>query len=242
MTYSMRLFIYLLLVTFMLTACSTRVMSPEETAEISSKTYRAVTPQAILSAASDLFFLADDQAFQRTLEPDQLVAVREHSFNIGLNLVQSLDTWNISTHPDTDGTKVTLDVKSEESWITGKTQVQRPNGPAVYTQFWNRLDYLLGQSTKWMSCGDLNHEYLEDRTWGDVWWLCSDVQDRLPPELMTGIWQNGGNNELSPEVQQRCMNKVLDGLYGIADSQRQQDLYLTLCLEEEGYRLFDEHF
>ena len=178
--------------------------------------------------------------FQRNVKPNQLVATRDHSLDLGFNLAQATDTWNVSTHHAGKGTNVLLDIKSEESWLTGKTRVQTPEGPAAYTQFWNRLDYLLGQSTSWMTCRDLENEYLEDRTWGDVWWLCSELQDRIPPELRTGIWRKGKDIELSSEDQQHCLDQVSSGMYGSAESKRQQDVYFSVCLEEQGYRLTEE--
>ena len=240
MTHSARQFLSLYLIVFTLSACSTRMMTPEEIAIMSSKTYQTASPKTILLAVSDLFFLADDLVFQRTLSPDHLMVVRNHGLDLGLTLVQAKDTWTVSTQPGVQGTTVTLDIKSEESWATGRTRVQTPNGPAVYEQFWNRLDYLLGQSPTWMSCRDLNHAYLEDRTWGDVWWLCGELQDRIPPELLTGTWQKAEDIELSPEDQQHCMDKVSAGSYGIAESKRQQAVYFSVCLEEEGYRLVEK--
>ena len=238
--WSTRIGIGVMFFTCMLPACSTRVMTAEEVSKVSSKTYPSVPPQTILLAVSDLFFLADDKVFHRSVNPSQIVATRTHSLDLGFKLAQAKDTWKVTTQHVEEGTKVTLDIKSEESWLTGKPRVQTPNGPAAYTQFWNRLDYLLGESSNWMSCRDLENEYLEDRTWGDVWWLCSELQDRLPPELATGIWQKGRDTELSPEDQQQCLAQVSSGVYGETESKRQRDIYFSVCLEEQGYRLVEE--
>jgi len=224
-----------LLTLLLLAGCATRSLTPEEAQQLTTKTYPALLPETIIPAVSDLFFLADDQAYQRTQMQDRLIATRTHSLNVGLTFVEAKDTWTVKTQKTSQGTTVTLDVKSQEKWITGTSEVQRPEGPAIYTQFWNRLDFLLGQSTDWMTCNNLTNEYLEDRTWGDTWWLCSDVLDRIPPELAEGTWQTSEGVSLSSEDNNRCVREVREGKYGIAQTPRQRKTYRILCLENLGY-------
>ena len=220
----------------MISGCTKQTMSPEKTAEMTTKTYQAIPPATILHAASDLFFLADDKAFERTQTPNHLMAIRTYGLDIGLSFVQAKDIWNVELNKLSQGTQVKIDVRSEETWLTGNTQVQRPTGPAPYQQFWSRLDYLLEQSTTWMTCRDLSNEYLEDRTWGDTWWLCDNLADRTPPELIPGTWEDSDGLGVRQEDQKDCSQKVANGIYGKVASERQQEVYLSLCLEEKGYQ------
>ena len=220
--------------------CTKQTMPPEDTAKMTTRTYPNVSTDTILRAASELFFLADDIAFERIQTPDHFIAIRNHSLDIGLTFVQATDTWKVKVKNTTKGTRVTLDATSEETWLTGKTNVQKPQGPAMYLQFWNRLDYLLGRSKTWMSCQNLNDEYLEDRTWGDTWWLCSEVTDRIPPELIEGTWKKAGRFALSVEDENVCSKKVSDGEYGIPQTERQREVYKSTCLQELGYEKLKE--
>ncbi len=238
--HSAALLIILVLLLFVISGCTKRMMTPEEITKSSTKIYPHVAPETILNAVSDLFFLADDQAFQITQAPDHLIATRTHSLDIGINFAKGQDIWKVETRKTPDGTMVVLDAKSEETWMAGKTEVETPNGPAMYTQFWNRLDFLLGQSTSWMTCRHLSHEYLEDRTWGDTWWLCSELKDRIPPELIKGTWRNAKGHPLSVEDQNFCSGKVQRGDYGVARTKRQREVYQAICLRKEGYEKIEE--
>lgn len=224
-----------LILLLLLSGCTTRSLSPKETQQLTTKTYPALSPETIIPAVSDLFFLVDDQAYQQTQTQDRLIATRNHGLNIGLTFVEAQDTWTVETQKTRQGTTVSLNVTSQETWITGTTEVERPEGPATYTQFWNRLDFLLGQSTNWMTCNNLTNEYLEDRTWGDTWWLCSGVKDRTPPELIEGTWKTSEGFSLSSEDNKHCAQEVREEKYGIAQTPRQREVYRTLCLENLGY-------
>ncbi|WP_447971285.1 hypothetical protein [Nitrospira sp. M1] len=240
MTYLTKLSLISLTALLVFSGCATPTLTPEETKQLKTKTYSALSPETILPAVSDLFFLVDDQAYQRTVHDNRLTATRTHSLDIGMTFVKAKDTWIVDMEKTPKGTTVTLDVKSEETWMTGTTEVDMPDGPAVYTQFWTRLDFLLGQSTAWMTCDDLTNEYLEDRTWGDTWWLCSEVKDRTPPELLEGTWQTREGFSLSSEDNNLCIQEVREGKYGLAQTPRQHEIYRTLCLEELGYENSDE--
>ena len=224
----------------MIPGCTKQKMSPEKAKEMTTKTYQTLPSDVILRAASDLFFLADDQAFERTQTPNHFMATRTYGLDIGLTFVQAKDIWKIELEKASQGTRVRLDVRSEETWLTGTTQVQRPEGPALYHQFWNRLDYLLEQSTTWMTCQDLSNEYLENRTWGDTWWLCDNLTDRTPPELNSGEWEDSDGRPILQEDHNDCSQKVANGVYGKVDTERQQEVYRSLCLEEKGYQKIEK--
>ncbi len=215
--------------------CGKKTMLPDELSKLTTRVYPNHSTQDIHNASSDLFFLADDRAFLHTHTPDKFTAIRHHSLDIGLTFVEAKDTWNIGTKKTSLGTLVTVDTRSDESWINGKTKTQKPEGPATYEQFWNRLDYLLGQSKYWMTCRDLTNEYLDDETWGDTWWLCSEVKDRIPPELILGQWETAKGLPLTLKDKDACSQAVRAGDYGATMTARQQEVYQSLCLQEKGY-------
>ena len=236
MTHLLKISLIVVAILVGFSGCNKRMMAPEEARKIATRTYPALTPDAIFRATSDLFFLADEKAFQQTQTPDHFIATRNHSLDIGLTLAQAKDTWKVEAKKTSNGTNVMLEIRSEETLLKRKTQVDTPNGPATYMQFWARLDYLLGQSATWMTCNDLRNEYLEDRTWGDIWWLCSDLTDRVPPELIEGIWLKDKGVALSVEDHNVCLRKVSEDQYGTAQSERQREVFRSICLQEAGYR------
>lgn len=215
-------------------------MPPEEIEKMTSRTYAEFSPNAIQEALSDLFFLADDRIYEQRQNSDQFRATRNHRLDIGLTFVKAKDTWEVETTPIPEGTRVQLDVRSDETWISGKTRIQVPEGPATYHQFWSRLDFLLGQSKAWMTCRDLRNEYLDNHTWGDTWWLCSEVKDRIPPELIKGIWETAKGLPLDRKDEQDCSQAVRENVYGAVLTSRQQEVYQSLCLQEKGYDKVDD--
>ena len=219
-------------VTILGQGCAQQTMTKQETLNATTRTYKNVVPETILRAASDLFFLANDRAFQTTRTPDRFIAQRAYGL---MNIVKAQDTWTVQTRAYAEGTIAVLDVKSEETWLIAIRTNQIPEGPAVYEQFWNRMDYLLGQSPGWMSCQNLTYEYLEDRTWGDTWWLCDQMLDRKPPGLVEGKWMQADGTELSKEDHEACSRKVLEGVYGKTDTELQRELYRSFCFHEKGY-------
>ena len=220
--------------------CSKQTLPPEEIEKLTSRTYAHLSPDAIHQALSDLFFLADDRIYNQWQTSDHFRATRNHSLDIGLTFVKAQDTWTVQTTSKPKGTRVQVDVRSDETWISGKTTIQVPEGPATYHQFWSRLDFLLGQSKTWMTCRDLHNEYLDNLTWGDTWWLCSEVKDRIPPELIKGIWETAKGLPLDPKDEQDCLQAVRENVYGAVLTSRQQEVYQSLCLQEKGYDKVDD--
>ena len=220
--------------------CTKQTMLPAEIEKMTSRTYAHFSPEAIHEALSDLFFLADDRIYAQRQTSKHFRATRNHSLDIGVTFVEAKDTWTVETTSTPKGTQVQLDIRSDETWISGKTRRQVPEGPATYQQFWSRLDFLLGQSKTWMTCRDLHNEYLDDHTWGDTWWLCSEVKDRIPPELIKGIWETAKGLPLDRKDEQDCSQAVRENVYGTVLTSRQQEVYQALCLQEKGYDKVDD--
>ena len=212
--------------------CTTRVMTKEEKFNATSRVYQNLQPTEIYTAAGDLFFLADEVAFQVETSPAQLVATRIYGLGV---LVDGTDTWTLTAEKISEGTLATLDVKSQATWVSGKTESNEPAGPATYDLFWQRLNYLLKQSPQWMTCEDLNLAYLRKETWGDTLWLCDGFADQMPPNLTNGVWQRGLGEPLTQEDLASCTQDVNDEVYGQPKSALQRHVYLDRCLQQLGY-------
>ena len=214
-----------------------RPLTQEEKLKATSRVYQNLQPTEIYTAAGDLFFLADEAVFQVEKSPTHLVATRIYGLGA---LVDGTDTWTLTAEKYLEGSRVTLDVKSQSTWISGQTESGEPGGPATYDQFWQRMDYLLKQSPTWMTCEDLNLAYLKKETWGDTLWLCDGFADHIPPDLTKGVWEGPLGDPVAQEDADTCAQEVTERFNEQTASALQRQFYTDRCLRGLGYSKVEE--
>ena len=109
--------------------------------------------------------------------------------------VSGIDSWKISVIEKEGKSKVTMQVSTQSQAITPMatsdkawTATTMPmygapvQGTAIYDIFWARLDYLLGERTKWMTCKAADQRVDDGMAWGTNEALCNsfNINDDSP--------------------------------------------------------------
>jgi len=187
------------LVVMFLTGCATQQkMSREEFLQATQRTYQDKSPEQIFSASEKLFVLADGDDFTFSHTPDSLLAIRPWSIYLVLAYTAGTDVWTVkaSRNEKTGGTDAAVYVTTAHGGSvlpvvvanSGSTATSPGSGGiptrgnAIYQLFWERLDYLLGLNSKWMSCDDVDKEIANGKLWGDTSPLCNslNIKDNSP--------------------------------------------------------------
>ena len=153
------------------------VATRQEFIEAQRKVYTEVTKGQIIDAAKQVFLLADPDDIQFVYASDRLIAYRR---GITYFIVFSThdERWTIETMNVDKGVFVTALVEPKTDGGS-----YSPEGIGPYMLFYNRLDYLLGQSETWMTCEDYTKIAETHSTWGEDQFLCYHADDTLPEAL-----------------------------------------------------------
>ena len=182
--------------------CATQKhLTRDEYLQTTQRTYANKTPDDILRAAEKLFFLADGDDFTFHHTDDALVASRKWTVYLVLAASMGTDTWVINTDEQGGATKVSAMVSTQGGavtpmpttggdWTAGSMPAGAyiTQGTAIYDVFWARMDYLLGETDKWMTCKEADLRVKEGVVWGSNEALCNsfNLKDSLPEELRPG--------------------------------------------------------
>ena len=164
-------------------------MTPTEQAGATTRAFDGVDKAEIFDAAEKLFYLDDGNDFQFSRSPDVLVASRSWI----MSTMFGADNWRIST-AEQDGTlrvKVDTTVDARQFFpVTGAAAspaaLVEPagdpvEGPALFELFWARMDYLMGRSTHWTTCEEMDARIAAGSTWGNTIPLCGPTTKDTPP-------------------------------------------------------------
>ena len=150
------------------------VATRQEFIEAQRKLYTGVTQVQITNAAKQVFLLADSDEMRFIHTSDRIIAQRR---GITYFIVFSTHTekWTIETLDVDNGVFVTTEVEPQTDGTS-----YSPQGIGPYMLFYNRLDYLLGQTDTWMTCEDYNRIAETHPTWGEDQILCHHTEDHIP--------------------------------------------------------------
>ncbi len=172
-----------LVVVIGLWGCATKPkISEEEMKAATTRTYEGVSSKQVIQASEKLFKMVDEKRFKFKRSNNHLMASRSGELftNIGKAYVTGI--WTVKTQETAKSTAVTIDAFwKREALSTGKTEpIKRPEGTAVYSLFFNRLDNLLGKSNEWMTCEGMQKAIKQGEASGDIRMLCFRSEDKLP--------------------------------------------------------------
>ncbi|MDX1410849.1 MAG: hypothetical protein R3351_01710 [Nitrospirales bacterium] len=177
-------FVGALIVGIGLGGCATKPkISEEEMKAAMTRTYQGVSSGQVMKASEKLLKMVDEKRFQFKQSGNQLTATRSGELftNIGKATVTAV--WIVNAQEMDNSTVVTLEAgwkrQSLSSGVTGRN-VKKPQGTAVYTLFFNRLDNLLGKSNEWMTCEGMEKAIKQGEAFGDIRMLCAYADDKLP--------------------------------------------------------------
>lgn len=167
--------------------------------ETTTREYSDVSNDQILTAAEELFTLADGDDFKFVHSEDSLYASRNWTVYVVLGMAQGTDYWLVKTSPTKTGIKVNVQVNRMAGMIlpmpttsAGMTASSTPmagtpaDGTAIYDVFWSRMDYLLGKKALWMTCKEADHRIEKKIVWGMNEQLCLslNIKDNTPKQPM----------------------------------------------------------
>lgn len=190
--------IFAVLVLTMMFGCATRkTMTREEYLSTTQRTYANKTQTDVLNAAERVFILSDGDDYQFHHTDNTLSASRRWLVYLVFGAAMGTDYWTVQSTDVKGGTKASVLLSTSAGSVLGTAFNNTPGvvtspamgdfatGPAVYDLFWNRMDFILGKSDKWMTCEDLGQLIEKKITWGNAEALCNsfNVKDNLPENV-----------------------------------------------------------
>ena len=189
------------LLTSVLVGCAApqRLLTANEMATVTHRTFPGVTTEQTLAAAERVLRLADGDDFAIDSDRDGLTATRNWTVYFVLGFVTGTDNWIFKARPVEGGTAVTFAVGSVAQPAPAKQTPRRADDPrpkvmgathegtAIYDLVWARMAYLLGQRGDWMSCAESEARVASGVVWGETVALCNsfNVKDLVPEGAMT---------------------------------------------------------
>ena len=181
------------LLAILLTACVApqRKMTRSEWIDITSREYQNKTQEEVIQAAEKLFTLADGDDFQFSHTQNGMLAHRRWFLYLVIAAADGVDYWKLNTEKTEHGVKVTIELTVAGNTTTagGMNSINTSsilgmpvNGNAIYTIFWERMDYLMGKTDHWMTCDEINKKIKNKELFGGAEQLClsATVDDKHP--------------------------------------------------------------
>jgi hypothetical protein len=172
-----------LIVVIGLVGCATKPkISEEEMNAAMTRTYEGVSSEQVMQASEKLLKLVDEARFKYNRGDGQLKATRSGQLFTNIGKANVTAVWLVKTQEKGNSTVVTVEGGwKRQAMSTGKTEkVKRPEGTAVYTLFFNRLDNMLGKSNEWMTCEGMKKAIQQGEASGDIRMLCAYADDKMP--------------------------------------------------------------
>ena len=167
-------------------ACATKPqISEEEMLAARTRTYEGVSSEQVMQAAEKLLKLVDESRFQFNRADTQLTATRSGELVTNIGKAEVTAVWLVKTEEKGNSTVVTIEGGWHRKSISKgiSENVKRPEGKAVYTLFWSRMDTLLGRSNEWITCDGMQKAIEQGEASGDIRMLCAFADDKLPESL-----------------------------------------------------------
>ncbi|MGX7950201.1 hypothetical protein [Oleidesulfovibrio alaskensis] len=193
----------LLMLILLLSGCAAGGSVPAEEAELyrekalaaSVRVYENVTPDQALQAAETVLTLADPQDMSITRKKHGIAGTREFFRYLVVTAAAGTDYWTVNAVPAENGTRVQAIATGKEAYVLGPQTGAEPVADnsilqedmvlsqALYTLFFERLDYLLGRSATWPDCKAAAKTTAERGLLGDIDMLCGrGTADKLPSD------------------------------------------------------------
>jgi len=164
--------------------CATKPkISEEEMKAATTRTYEGVSSEQVMQAAEKLLKLVDEARFKFNRDDKQLTATRSGELFTNIGKANVTAVWLVKTQEKDKSTVVTIEAGwKRQSLSTGVTSrnIKKPEGTAVYSLFFNRLDTLLGKSNEWITCDGMNQAIQQGEASGDIRMLCAYADDKMP--------------------------------------------------------------
>jgi hypothetical protein len=199
--------ICLLLFCFIFSSCATTkqpltreesLQLRKEQIEATTRLYKDVTPEEVLIAVDRLFRLADGDDFKIFHTENAIIANRRWSVYLIIAAGFGNDSWIVAAEENSNEkiVKVVVRVSTNSSPVI-PMMTTAPNtwtvatlpgvestssGKALYFIFFQRLDYLLGKTNKWLDCGEAKEIIKSEKIPGNVDCLCNpfNITDLRP--------------------------------------------------------------
>ncbi len=183
-------------------SCSTnseKSLTREEYLSITTREYQGRSKDELIQVASQVVSLVDPSDFKISHTEDGFIAQRNWLIYAVLYASAGTDTWVFKTSKTKNGYKASLSISTAKNGFAPMvtsggdlTGVGIPrnyeiiDGDAPYTTFWERMTYLLGDtSNEWPSCPIAEKNLKEGKFWGSLDQLCSVTTDDLLPLELT---------------------------------------------------------
>lgn len=150
-----------------------------ESIAATTRIFENVKKEDVLIAVDKIFRLCDGSDFKLNHTESAVTGSRRWSIYLVLNAVFGVDNWIVTADQIDDNVKVTVLVNSSATTIAVPLVGDTPPdinstipGNALYAVFFNRLGYLLGESTEWWDCETAKKKIKELGLNGEIDPLC----------------------------------------------------------------------
>jgi hypothetical protein len=167
----------LLIASSLLISCATpqKKLSREEWLNLTTHKYDSVSKEDVFKAIEKIFVLADESDTTFTHSPDSIKAVRWTApFPVHIWY-----HWDCFVNQSENGVVVRVSISTTAHGFGVPGGMTPYNSEDVYKLFFSRLNYLLGESSKWYSCDEYKRENPKHTT---LEALCMLSEDKQPDE------------------------------------------------------------
>jgi len=175
-------------------AANKQHLTREEWLKTTSRDIEGVTKEQVISAAENLFHIADGDDFLVVHNEEGFIATRGWGCYMVFGFQSGIDSWQLKVIPTASGVKANLQIFRQMQAVAAMptgTPYTTPgggapvDGNAIYDLFWSRLDYLLGKRADWTTCKIHDEKIAKGLIWGDNSALCNGCNisnnDGIPP-------------------------------------------------------------
>jgi hypothetical protein len=121
-----------------------------------TRTYQNETRERVISAAETVLKISDPNDFEFRHSINGFTGLRRYTVYAVVAAAQGREKWDFSTEPaEPRAVRASVSI-SEAGTATGGYSSQRFEGAMasvpLYRLFWNRVDYMLGKRSDWVTC------------------------------------------------------------------------------------------
>jgi len=148
------------------------------------RTFKGVTEDELIDALDVVFQHSRPGKYEFRIAPGRVTATRRVNHFLVLSTVQGTESWTVELQATATEVRAITDVEFVGASLPYATPLSsRPDRPGAYSLLWDRVEYVLGRQSDWVSCDQWRSS--EGLTTADLQFLglCGYMaDDTVPPK------------------------------------------------------------
>lgn len=160
-----------------------------------TREYIGESPERVIGASQVVLKLSDPDDFKFINNLNGFTGLRSYSYYAVFAAVSGTEKWEFQTQPTAGAVKASIAISDASAAGNkyGTSVGERPMASvALYRLFWNRVDYMLGRRSDWVTCDQAKAEVAAQGKSGvdalsGLCGLTSGGRDAAAPEPLAAI-------------------------------------------------------